>query len=411
MAGSLGLAAYRALARRGEGRAQSFDTERPRGELLWIHCGEADGFIAVQDLAQRQISGRPGLGVLISMAALPRDSGAAGTVQPDGIHLVQVCDEHPVSVAAFLDHWAPDCCIWTWGGLRPNLLLAASARGCPMFLINVDTAGFDGRRERWLPDVPRRLLRLFGAVMARTPAAARRLVQLGLNPSEVEITTALQAGGQALPCNQTDLADLATSCVGRAIWFANGVQQEELQTVLAAHRQALRLSHRLLLVLRPTGALTPQDVAEEARKQDFRVLSWDDGNYPDETTQILISEDPRDIGLFYRVAPVSFLGGSLVAGRDGVDPLEAAALGSAILYGPRVGRHLQSYSRLAAAGAARIINDSTALGMAVSRLVAPDQAAMMAHAGWDVVTEGAALTDRITDLVHDTLDALAGGMR
>ena len=74
--------------------------------------------------------------------------------------------------------------------------------------------------------------------MARSPAAARRLTQLGLGKSDVEVTTDLQAGGQAIPCNETDLADLAAACVGRSIWFANGVQQEELQTVLAAHRQA-----------------------------------------------------------------------------------------------------------------------------------------------------------------------------
>lgn len=405
MAGSLGLTAYRALARRGEGRLPVFQDARPEGELLWIHCAETSAFIAVQDLAQRQIASRPGLSVLISLNAIPRDSGPESGPRPNGVYLTEVCEDHPASVAAFLDHWAPDCCIWTWGGLRPNLILAAAARQCPLFLINADTAGFDGRRDRWLPDVARNLLPLFTATMARTPAAARRLMQLGLAKDDVEITTSLQAGGQALPCNETDLADLSAACVGRAIWFANGVQQEELQTVLAAHRQALRLSHRLLLVLRPSGTLTPQEAFEQTRQQEFRVLSWDDGNYPDETTQVLIAEDPRDVGLFYRVAPLSFLGGSLVAGQGGVDPLEAAALGSAILYGPRVGRHLQSYSRLASAGAARIINDSAALGMAVSRLVAPDQAAMMAHAGWDVISEGAALMDRITDLVQDTLDA------
>ena len=32
----------------------------------------------------------------------------------------------------------------------------------------------------------------------------------------------------------------------------------------------------------------------------------------------------------------------------------------------------------------------------------------MAHAGWDVVSEGAALTDQISDLVQDALDAQAG---
>lgn len=408
MVGSFGLSAYRALARRGEAILPSYDTPRPKGELLWIHCAEPDAFLAVQDLAQRQINSRPDMSVLISTQGAPRDREETAAALDDAIHLVQICEDHPYSVAAFLDHWQPDCCVWTWGGLRPNLILTAAERNCVLYLINADTAGFDGRRDRWLPDVARSLLPLFNAVMVRTPAAARRLMQLGLEKDDIEITTALQAGGQALPCSETDLADLAATCVGRAIWFANGVQEEELQTVLAAHRQALRLSHRLLLVLRPGGDLSAQDVLAQARAQEFRVLSWDDGNYPDETTQVLISDDIRDAGLFYRVAPVSFLGGSLVAGRHGVDPLEAAALGSAVLYGPRVGRHLQSYSRLATAGAARIINDSAALGMAVSRLVAPDQAAMMAHAGWDVVTEGAALTDRITDLIQDTLDTLEG---
>ena len=386
----------------------TFDTPRPKGEMLWIHCAEADAFLAVQDLAQRQINSRPGLNILISMAVLPHDIKGTDSSFDDGIRVVQICDDHPDSVTGFLDHWRPDCCVWTWGGLRPNLILAAAERNCVLYLVNADSAGFDGRRDRWLPDVARNLLALFTAVMVRTPAAARRLMQLGLQEDSIEITTALQAGGQALPCSETDLADLAATCVGRAIWFANGVHSEELQTVLAAHRQALRLSHRLLLVLRPAGNLGAEEAFEEARTQEFRVLSWDDGNYPDETTQVLISDDIRDAGLFYRVAPVSFLGGSLIAGRHGVDPLEAAALGSAVLYGPRVGRHLKSYSRLATAGAARIINDSAALSMAVSRLVAPDQAALMAHAGWDVVTEGAALTDRITDLVQDTLDTLEG---
>ncbi|MEQ6249738.1 glycosyltransferase N-terminal domain-containing protein [Sulfitobacter sp. HNIBRBA3233] len=408
MAGTLGLTAYRALMRRGEATLPKRDVPRPSGELLWVHCGTPDDFIAVQDLALRQMSSREGLCVLITFAEEPRSSLRDLAAEYRGVILDVLPSEHPDSVTAFLDHWQPDCCLWTWGGLRPNLVIATSDRDVPLLLVNADAHGFDRQRDRWLPDVTRALLPRFAAVMARTPEAARRLTQLGLNRDDIALTAPLSAGSQALPCNETDITELAAACVGRPIWFANGVQQDELQTVLAAHRQALRLSHRLLLILRPAGRTAIALAHEQARAREFRTLSWDDGQFPDETTQVLITEDLADVGLFYRMAPVSFLGGSLVAGELGCDPLEAAALGSAVLYGPRVGQYLQSYSRLANAGAARIINDSSALGTAVTRLVAPDQAALMAHAGWEVISEGAALSDRITDLVQDTLDTQAG---
>ncbi len=74
-----------------------------------------------------------------------------------------------------------------------------------------------------------------------------------------------------------------------------------------------------------------------------------------------------------------------------------------------MGRHLPSYSRLAEAGAARIVNDVDSLTSAVSQLIAPDRAAAMAHAGWDIVSAGAAMTDMVVDLVLDRIDRIEAG--
>ncbi|MFC6641884.1 hypothetical protein [Sulfitobacter profundi] len=41
-------------------------------------------------------------------------------------------------------------------------------------------------------------------------------------------------------------------------------------------------------------------------------------------------------------------------------------------------------------------------------MIAPDQAATMAHAGWDVISEGAELADRVIELIQDSLDDHAG---
>ncbi len=409
MARSLGLTAYRALARRGEAHEDAPITPRPAGELVWIHAAEPGNLIAIQDLATRLCANRTGLNVLIT---LPQENGVVPPPQSAVLDCLLIIEtiptEHPNSVAAFLDHWQPDANIWVWGALQPNLILETANRGCPMFLIDADTKGFDGRRDRWLPDLTRELLAQFNTVLTRTDAGLRRLMQLGIPRGDIEVTSPLLAGGQALQCADSDLTELSAVLGGRPVWLAAQTSLAEVPVILSAHRQALRLSHRLLLILHPVNCVDVDAIIDQATARDFNVNKWGGTTYPDDATQVMVADDPADLGLFFRVAPVSFLGSSLMSDQGGFDPFEAAALGSAVLYGPKVRRFMPSYTRLAAAGAARIVNDADALGTAVSRLIAPDQAATMAHAGWDVISQGAALTDHVIDLVQDALDNRIG---
>ena len=137
----------------------------------------------------------------------------------------------------------------------------------------------------------------------------------------------------------------------------------------------------------------------------LRFANWDNGDRLDDNIQVLICDSGEDLGLWYRTAPLCFLASSLTPGHGGINPYDAASLGSAILFGPNVRDHLELYERLAKAGAARKITDSTNLAAALVELVAPDKAAAMALAGWEIATEGAELTDTLIELVQTRLDA------
>ena len=285
MGQSLGLAAYRALARRGTFDAAPSDVARPKGELVWIHAAEPGNMLAVQDLAIRLCALRIGLSVLIT---LPTADAHAAAPKPDArIFQQPVPGENPGAVKAFLDHWQPDSCIWVWGDLRPNLILETATRGCPLFLIDADTRGFDGRRDRWLKDLTQLLLSQFAFVLARSDAGVRRLVQLGLGRGKAEVTSPLVAGGQALPCADTDLTDLSAAIGGRPVWFATQLLAKEIPTILTAHRQAMRLSHRLLLILQPAAAPESAKALALSQKKGFATANWSDGMFPDDTTQVL----------------------------------------------------------------------------------------------------------------------------
>lgn len=405
MARSFGLKAYRALAGRTSNPKFVPTTTRPDGELVWIHAPEPESLAAIIDLADRLISARYDLGVLITLpdeSAVDEDHETISRTKK--IVLEPVPHEHPDAVKAFWQHWHPDMCLWTWGQLRPNLLMHAHASGCPVVLIDADVGGFDGHRDRWLPDLSRQLLEPCAAVMARSAAALHKIEGLGLPTEKVDVTAPLEASGQILPCNDTDLAELTSLLSGRPVWLANNVYPDELPAILSAHRSALRLSHRLLLILMPAKAGFDKQFKEAIESEGQRVADWSNGEEPDDAVQVLLATDSLDLGLFYRIAPVTLMGGTLSDGHIGRNPFEAAALGSAILYGSNTRRLEPFYKKLAKAGAARFVENHTALGAAVTRLIAPDQAAAMAHAGWDVVSQGAAVIDRVIDLVQAGLD-------
>jgi 3-deoxy-D-manno-octulosonic-acid transferase len=128
-----------------------------------------------------------------------------------------------------------------------------------------------------------------------------------------------------------------------------------------------------------------------------------DGAEPEDSTQVYLADGTSEMGLWLRLAPLVLLGGTLPGGAGGRNPYEAAALGSALLRGPVLAPHAEAWARLDAAGATRAVQNGAELGRAVDSLLAPDRVATMAHAGWDVATRGAEVSNRIADLIHEAV--------
>ena len=88
--------------------------------------------------------------------------------------------------------------------------------------------------------------------------------------------------------------------------------------------------------------------------------------------EIYVADTLGELGLFYRVAPVAFIGGSLV-NHGGQNPIEPIGLGAAVLHGPHVHNFADVYAALdAVADAPKPVTDAASLADAVSRLLADD---------------------------------------
>ena len=404
MARALNLSGYLAQAKRGAEGAFSADAPRPAGIVIWCHAHDRPREDIVLKIADRLA----GLGRDVSVLLTTPD--APDRANSNGVIYQQLPQDSGTAIQAFLDTWAPDLCIWTVGGLRAGLLNAAHRRGVPLFLVDADEAHLSRSGWRFLPDSSRAVIRRFSLIMARSPETEHSLRRRGGVPDRGTLMTgALSDEAKPLPCNEKERDELAAMLRLRPVWLAARLHLEELATVLKANHMLLRKSHRALLVIVPEDPAQVDGFHDALKQSGVRYITWSEGELPNEATQVILADTEGELGLWYRLAPLSFMGGSLAQSSRSCDPNEPAAHGSAILYGPNIRAFLDTYSRFAEAGAARIVRDADTLASALQQVIAPDQSAAMAHAAWEVSTRGAAVMDRLMEEIQTALDERGAG--
>lgn len=397
---SLSLAAYRILSWPGQAKSGAYRAPRPEGEILWVHVSARDRLAPVEDLCRRLVPQRPGLSVFLTV---PSDADLSTWGDCD-FPLLPLPGDNTSAVRGFLNHWRPDMGLWIGGGLLPNLVTQAADRDIPLVLLEADVDVRIPRIRSWLPDIARYTLDCFQSILTTSEAKARQIRRLGIPFAKVSIAAPLQVSPNPRPWPEDELIETNHALAGRPVWLAAWVQAKEFISVVSAHRQALRLLHRLALVLHVADPKEAAPLRKRLEDMDLRCADWDAGDPIEDSTQVILSAYPEDLGLWYRVSPVTFMGSSLETGAQGHNPLVATSLGSAVIHGPNVDRHMDLYARLDEIGAACSAQNAEELGRRVVELLAPDRAADMALAGWNLVTEGAQLTDELIDMVQEHLD-------
>ncbi len=375
---------------------------RPEGEIVWYHAATPAHAELAEEFCERLTQARPGLHVLLTgapevLARCPPSPGVLACPLPN---------DDGAGAQSFLGHWRPDICIWTAGRVRPVLLAAAHKRGVPLYLVDADETHLPGKGWRFIPSATRTALRRFGLIMARNAAAEAALRRLlSWRDADIAVTGPLRVASKPLPFDQGDHEELSALLRARPVWLAAHLHPEEAATVVQANAEVMRVSHRALLIVAPENPGDSGPFHDALKAGNLRYVACSEGTLPDETTQAILADTDGELGLWYRLAPIAFMGGSLLPGGRGSDPDEPAAHGSAILYGPNIRDHVAAYASYAEAGAARIVRDAATLAGAVRRTIPPDQSARMAHAAWDVATRNAAVMDRLVDIVLTALDA------
>lgn len=232
----------------------------------------------------------------------------------------------------------PDLCLLMEGELWPEHIHQAKKRGVPIMLMNARLSNRSFSRYQKARWFAKPLLRKLDRLLASSQYDLDRYLAVGANPTTSTVTGNMKFDVAHEPAlSEKERIALKAELgfekddvvlLGSSTWDS---EEEPLITVL---QQALTQNLPCRLLLCPRHFERGKSIAALSSAAN---LSWHlrtEGNQAPKNTCIYIADTTGELKRLTQICDVAFVGKSLPPNKGGQTPIEAAAAGKAVVYGP-----------------------------------------------------------------------------
>jgi 3-deoxy-D-manno-octulosonic-acid transferase len=355
---------------------------RPIGHLVWMHGASIGEALSLVGLIEGMID--RGCSVLVTTGTRSAADLLSKRLPAGAVHQYMPLDA-PRWVDRFLAHWQPDLAVIAESEIWPNTVISLYERGIPLVLVN----GRMSQRsfENWTrsPRTVRALLSRIAVCLCQTKPDAERFARLGA--PRLGVVGNLKYDSAIPPADEQQLAYLRDLVGDRPVWVAASTHPGEDATVARVHARLKSRFPRLLTIAVPRHPRRGEEVARVAQELGLSTSRRAQNGRPQASIEFYVADTLGELGLFYRLCPLVFLGGSLVE-HGGQNPIEPVRLYGAVLHGPHIDNFAEAYGALDGAGGARCVSGEDDLAAAVAELVAdPPHAMAMARRGQSALAQ------------------------
>lgn len=345
-------------------------TPRPAGRLIWLHAASVGEAMSILPVLGMLAELDPDVNVLLTTGTVTSASLLVQRLPGMGLsarvsHRFAPLDV-PAWVRRFLDHWRPNAVGFVESELWPNILSACGARAIPSMLINARMSARSYTAWSRAPWAARFVLRGFARIQARGEEDAVRLRALGAQ--RVEVVGDLKLAAAVLPADPAILREMTDRLAGRPVFLAASTHPGEETLIQMVHNDLRSSYPGLLTIIVPRHPERGPELAEM-----LHAPSRQRGQPPPEEG-LWIADTLGELGVWYRLSQVAFIGHSLAPPGGGQNPLEPARLGCTIATGPLTENFASHVALLRAAGALEVTGDVHSLRHFTDAMLADPEA-------------------------------------
>ncbi len=331
---------------------------------IWLHAASVGEWRSLQPLLQTFWQQDEAQQFVITTQTRTAAQLIAQTGDSRLHHLFAPWD-HPLTVRAFLKWVQPRAAIFVESEIWPQLLTALKQHNIPAILLNAQLSEKAVKRWQPLRGWLQSLLSTFQTIITPNAAETQRFRQLNIDQTQTGIS--LKYASAPLGCDIEALFEWRDLLQARPIWLAASTHAGEEEIILAAHQQLQKQFPNLLTVIAPRH---PERCINlfNAWQAQYRVQKRSDQQQLQDDTEILLVDQLGELGLWFRLCPITFLGGSLVP-IGGHNLIEPAQLSCAILHGPYMQSCQDVADLLQAASATQTVQTADELAQAIANLL------------------------------------------
>jgi len=328
--------------------------KRPSGKLIWFHSASVGETLSVIPLIQKLIKDDSEVNILITSTTMTSAQIFEKKPLRQVIHQMAPHDTFFVS-RRFLTHWKPDLAIRVESEIWPRILLELKKDETPNFLFNARFSKKTLFKIQQQAESSAFLLSLFDGIHVQENYTKEILAQVGVDVQKISVTGSLKDSRKKLPVDKNDLKKFKKVIGSQNVWLAASTHPGEDEVILAAHKKVGGI-----LLIAPRHIERAKQIARLSSLLGFKTQLRSEEPDIKAETAVYIADTMGEMGLWYSLTSVAFIGGSLVE-KGGHNPVEVAQFNTYILHGPNTYNASERYEQLRQAGICFLVKNEREL--------------------------------------------------
>lgn len=327
--------------------------KRPDGKLIWLHGASVGESVSMLPLINKLLETYPDASVMVTTGTVTSADVMAKRLPERAFHQYVPID-NPSFVTRFIRHWHPDLVLWFESDLWPALLSGIKRKNIPLVLVNGRISNKSFKRWQQFDFISKELLGCFTFCLGQSEEDAYRLRILGAKDSSC--LGNLKYAGINPPVNKEKLDEIKTQIGNRPLWVVSSTHNDEELKIGKFLKRAGEKIPGLFTIIAPRHPGRGEEIQKQLNELDLKTALRSNNEKIDENTDVYIANTIGEVGIWYEMSPIVFIGGSLIP-HGGQNFIEPSRFRDAVIVGPHMHNFTDAVNRAKKADAIIQVND------------------------------------------------------